>query len=88
MNYLLGYAWIPLFTGLVFLGGLVAMLGTWCAQGHPRYQPGESSILYISAVGAHLKPLFISSSSEEGGGVDSSNLCNYSAGICVESGCG
>jgi Frag1/DRAM/Sfk1 family len=56
----LGYAWIPLITGLVFLGGLIAMLAVWSAEGHPEYTADEGSIAYISDVGAHLKPLFIS----------------------------
>ena len=60
MSYFLGWAWIPLFSGLVFLGGLIAMLATWAAEGHPQYQDKEGSIVYISDVGAHLKPLFIS----------------------------
>jgi len=60
MSYFLGWAWIPLFSGLVFLGGLIGMLAAWAAEGHPQYQPGEGSIVYISDVGAHLKPLFIS----------------------------
>jgi hypothetical protein len=60
MSLYLGHAWIPLFSGLIFLGGLIAMLATWTAEGHPQYQPRESSIVFISDVGAHLKPLFIS----------------------------
>jgi Frag1/DRAM/Sfk1 family len=60
MSLYLGYAWIPLFSGLVFLGGLIAMLAAWTAEGHPQYQPTESSIVFISDVGAHLKPVFIS----------------------------
>jgi hypothetical protein len=60
MHIWLGWAWIPLLTGLVFLGGIIAMLATWAAEGHPQYQPDEGSIVYISDVGAHLRPLFIS----------------------------
>ena len=60
MSYFLGWAWIPLFSGSVFLGGLIAMLAVWAAEGHPQYQPDGGSIVYISDVGAHLKPLFIS----------------------------
>ena len=60
MGLFLGNAWIPLFTGLVFLGGLIAMLATWAAEGYPRYKPNEGSIVYVSDIGAHLKPLFIS----------------------------
>jgi len=59
MSLYFGYAWIPLITGLVFLSGLIALLASWAAEGHPRYQPTEGSIVYVSDVGAHLKPLFI-----------------------------
>jgi len=38
------------------------MLAAWAAEGHPQYQPNEGVIVYISDVGAHLKPLFISNS--------------------------
>jgi hypothetical protein len=60
MSYFLGYAWIPLFSGVVFLSGVIALLATWAAEGYPQYQPGEGRIVYVSDVGAHLKPLFIS----------------------------
>jgi len=60
MSYFLGWAWIPFFSGSVFLGGLIAMLAVWAAEGHPRYEPNEGPVVYISYVGAHLKPLFIS----------------------------
>lgn len=60
MNFYFGYAWIPLMSGLVFLAGIIAMLASWAAEGHPKYKPDEGSIAYISDVGAHLKPLFIS----------------------------
>lgn len=36
------------------------MLATWAAEGHPKYKADEGNIAYISDVGAHLKPLFIS----------------------------
>jgi len=36
------------------------MLASWAAEGHPQYQAKEGSIVYISDVGGHLKPLFIS----------------------------
>lgn len=57
---ILGFAWIPLFTGLFLLGGLLGMFGTWAEEGYPQYKPGEGSIVFVSDVGAHLKPLFIS----------------------------
>jgi hypothetical protein len=89
MSYFLGYAWIPLLTGLVFLGGLLAMIGVWSAEGHPKYRANESSIAYISDVGAHLKPLFISFLIRfRGGDVDNSHLRYYSARVSFESDCG
>jgi hypothetical protein len=60
MSRFLGYAWIPLISGLVFISGLIAMLAIWAAEGRPRYKSDSGSIAYISDVGAHLKPLFIS----------------------------
>jgi len=60
MSCFLGWAWVPLFSGCVFLGGIIAMLAVWAAEGHPTYGPNEGAIVYISYVGAHLKPLFIS----------------------------
>lgn len=60
MSLYLGYAWIPLISGIVLLGGLIALLAAWAAEGHPQYKPNEGSIVYVSDVGAHLKPLFIS----------------------------
>lgn len=59
MSFFLGWAWIPLISGLVFLGGIIAMLAGWAAEGHPQYQSREGTIVYISDVGAHLRPLFI-----------------------------
>ena len=56
----LGYAWIPLCTAVVWIGGIIAFLAIWIAEGRPMYQPGEGSIVYISDVGAHVLPLFIS----------------------------
>jgi hypothetical protein len=54
-------AWIiPLFSGVVFLSGLIALLASWAAEGYPQYQPGEGKIVYVSDVGAHLKPFFVS----------------------------
>lgn len=55
----LGYAWIPFVSAAVWLGGLIALLSIWTAQGKPRYMPGEGKIVYISDVGADQKPLFI-----------------------------
>lgn len=55
----LGYGWIPCVSAAVWLGGLIALLSIWTAQGKPRYESGEGSIVYISDVGANQKPLFI-----------------------------
>jgi len=54
-----GYAWIPLISAAVWLGIMIALLSCWAAEGHPQYMPGEGKVVYISDVGAHLKPLFI-----------------------------
>lgn len=56
----LGYAWIPFLSALVWLGGIIGMLAVWSVEGHPKYLPREGNIVYISDIGAHLKPLFIS----------------------------
>jgi hypothetical protein len=60
LSALIRVALIPLLTGLVWLSGIFALLGIWSAEGHPQYAPGEGSIVYISDVGAHILPLFIS----------------------------
>jgi hypothetical protein len=86
MSYFLGYAWIPLISGLVFLGGLIAMLAAWAAEGHPDYRPDEGSIVYISDVGAHLKPLFISITPPPVTSANgASDLCYYCTGVCAQS---
>ncbi|CAD0020258.1 unnamed protein product [Aureobasidium pullulans] len=58
--------WIlPIFAACCWLGTLLGMLGTWIAQGSPRYvsmEPGQK-IAYISDIGAQgLQPLFIAGS--------------------------
>lgn len=60
MTSTLYYSFVPLLTGLVFLGGLISLLAEWAAEGYPRYMAGEGSIEYISNIGAHFKPFFIS----------------------------
>ena len=60
------YWFLPLFAGCCWLGTLLAMLGTWLAQGSPQYawmSSGEH-IAYISDIGATRwgKPLFIAGS--------------------------
>lgn len=57
--FYLGWGWFPLSSGLIWLSGLLTLLGIWCAEGNPQYQPGEGSIVYISDVGAHKKTFFI-----------------------------
>jgi hypothetical protein len=57
--FVLGWGWIPLFSGLIWLSGLLTLLGIWCSEGNPQYQPGEGAIVYISDIGAHKKALFI-----------------------------
>lgn len=84
MSYFLGWAWVPLFSGLVFMGGLIAMLALWANEGHPQYQPNEGTIVYISDVGAHLKPLFICTSPICL--TYNSDLRNYCSNICSQSG--
>ena len=59
MGNFLGYAWIPLCACLVWLGGVIALLAIWIAEGRPNYVSGEGSIVYISDIGAHVPPLFI-----------------------------
>ena len=65
-KFLLGWGWAPLFSGLIWLSGLLTLLGIWCAEGNPQYQPGEGTIVYISDVGAHKKPFFISTFTTDG----------------------
>lgn len=61
----ISYWILPLFAACVWLGTLLAMLGTWIAEGSPHYASMGASqrIAYISDVGAEgLKPLFIAGS--------------------------
>jgi hypothetical protein len=72
------------------------MLAVWAAEGHPQYQADEGSILYISDVGAHLKPLFISTPTSSRPisaslraleyGLTFSDMCDHGTGVCIESG--
>jgi hypothetical protein len=62
----LSYWFIPFFAGSVWLGTLLAMLGTWAAKGKPFYawdSPGQT-VPYISDIAAtHWGyPLFIAGS--------------------------
>ncbi|KAK6406794.1 hypothetical protein LTR81_018620 [Elasticomyces elasticus] len=62
----LSYWFLPLFAGCVWLGTLLAMLGTWLAQGSPHYpwQGAGQHVTYISDIGASRwgYPLFIAGS--------------------------
>ncbi|KAF7195041.1 Protein SFK1 [Pseudocercospora fuligena] len=62
----ISYWFIPLFSGCVWLGTLLAMLGRWVAIGSPHYVSfnAEQRIAYISDIGATNwgKPLFIAGS--------------------------
>ncbi|KAK0265807.1 hypothetical protein LTR91_023301 [Friedmanniomyces endolithicus] len=62
----ISYWFLPLFAGFVWLGTLLAMLGTWLAKGSPHYawQGVGQHVTYISDVGATRwgRPLFITGS--------------------------
>lgn len=68
------YMYLPLIATLVWLGGLLALVGLWAAAGKPRYMGDEASVVsatvklefgpdrlqvFISDVGAAHKTLFI-----------------------------
>ena len=55
----LHWAWVP-FCGFIFgCATIIALLAIWLAQGHPRYQQDEATVVYISDVGAANHALFI-----------------------------
>lgn len=61
----ISYWVVPIFSSLVWMSMLIAMLTTWSSQGMPHYPSMDPSqhIAYISDVGAQgLKPLFIAMS--------------------------
>ncbi|KAL7416577.1 Frag1/DRAM/Sfk1 [Mrakia frigida] len=53
------YALLPLLAALVWLSGLIALLGLWARNGTPRYEPDQANIAFISDVGAFHQELFI-----------------------------
>lgn len=57
--HILDLAWIPLISGLVWLGGLIALLASWGADGHPLYIAFEAKVPYVSDLGAHFKTCFM-----------------------------
>ncbi|KAF2684953.1 hypothetical protein K458DRAFT_244307, partial [Lentithecium fluviatile CBS 122367] len=63
--WFLSYWVVPIFSALVWLAMLIAMLVTWSVQGMPKYSSMSEgqTIAYISDVGAQgLEPLFIAMS--------------------------
>jgi hypothetical protein len=42
------YALLPVISALVWLGGLLALLGLWVSQGKPRYRGDEASVVFVS----------------------------------------
>ncbi|KAF9730393.1 hypothetical protein PMIN06_011424 [Paraphaeosphaeria minitans] len=61
----ISYWAVPIFSSLVWLSMLIAMLTTWSVQGSPHYSSmnPKQHIAYISDIGAQgLKPLFIAMS--------------------------
>lgn len=55
----LHWAWVPLVNFAVGLATIVTLLVLWLAEGHPRYRGDESTVVYISDVGAAHKAVFI-----------------------------
>ena len=55
----LHWAWVP-FLGFIFgCATILSLLIIWLCQGHPRYRDNESTVVYISDVGADNHALFI-----------------------------
>ena len=42
------YALLPVISALVWLGGLLALLGLWVSQGKPRYRGDEATVVFVS----------------------------------------
>ncbi|WWC65583.1 uncharacterized protein I303_108201 [Kwoniella dejecticola CBS 10117] len=52
------YIYIPISATIVWFFGLVILLGTWIADGKPRYRETQASVAFISSVGAAYETLF------------------------------
>jgi len=55
----LHWAWVPFFGFIFGAATIISLLAIWLAQGHPRYRSNESTVVYISDVGADNHALFI-----------------------------
>ncbi len=53
------YVYFPIISGLTWLGGLLALMGLWAADGKPRYRPTQGSIVFVSHVAGVHRTLFI-----------------------------
>jgi hypothetical protein len=53
------YIYLPLVASLVWLAGILTLLGLWVANGKPRYRGDEASVVFISDVAAVHQTLFI-----------------------------
>ncbi|KAH8084770.1 Frag1/DRAM/Sfk1 family-domain-containing protein [Filobasidium floriforme] len=53
------YVLLPIISSLVWLGGLLALIGLWTSQGKPKYRGDEASVVFVSDVGAANHTLFI-----------------------------
>ena len=42
------YVLLPIISSLVWLGGLLAMIGLWTSQGKPRYRGDEATVVFVS----------------------------------------
>ncbi|WVR08327.1 hypothetical protein IAU60_005380 [Kwoniella sp. DSM 27419] len=51
---------LPLFAALVWLIGLMVLLGLWVSAGKPQYKSTQADIAFISDVGAANEDLFLS----------------------------
>lgn len=42
------YVLLPILSSLVWLGGLLAMIGLWTSQGKPKYRGDEATVVFVS----------------------------------------